>query len=63
MALAAEEAVEGLFDRIAEADLFGTLDPMLGAYAAEGTADEGFGDWCTRVGMDGLLSLLDAPAA
>ncbi len=52
-----------LFDRIAEADLFGTLDPMLGAYAAEGTADEGFGDWCTRVGMDGLLSLLDAPAA
>lgn len=44
-----------LFDRIAEAAVFGTLDPLLRDYAAEGQADEGFGDWCHRIGMEGLL--------
>ena len=44
-----------LFDRIAEAAVFETLDPLLRDYAAEGQPGEGFGDWCNRTGLEGLL--------
>ena len=46
-----------LHDRVAEADVVPVLDTLLGAYAAEGEAGEGFGDWCTRRGTEALQAL------
>ncbi len=50
-----------LLDRVADEAVVPSLDVLLGAYAAEGEAAEGFGDWCTRRGEAALLRLL-APA-
>ena len=46
-----------LLDRVKQADVVPTLDRLFGVYAAEGIDDEGFGDWCTRVGADRLLGI------
>lgn len=47
-----------LLDRVREADVVPTLDTLLGMYAADGAAGEGFGDWCTRMGAERLLTFL-----
>ncbi len=48
-----------LLDRVRQGDVVPTLDILFGAYAAGSTGEEGFGDWCTRVGADGLHEILD----
>ncbi len=41
------------------ADAIGaTLEPLFGAWVAGRTPDEGFGNWCTRTGVDALLAAL-----
>lgn len=40
-----------LFDKIAEAEIAATLSPLFARFAAEKNANEGFGDFCHRVGI------------
>ena len=47
-----------LTEKVPEAAIADTLDPLLGAFAQERLAGEGFGDWCHRQGMDKLATLL-----
>jgi sulfite reductase (ferredoxin) len=47
-----------LLEKVEAAEVVPTLAPLLGAWAEHGTVDEGFGDYCTRVGLDGLLAML-----
>ena len=47
-----------LLEKVAAAEVVPTLAPLLAAWAAQGTTGEGFGDYCTRVGLDGLLAML-----
>ncbi|HYD31498.1 MAG TPA: NADPH-dependent assimilatory sulfite reductase hemoprotein subunit [Azospirillaceae bacterium] len=46
-----------LFDRVAEADLAATLEPLFAAFARDRKGGEGFGDFCHRVGIDRLKEL------
>jgi len=47
-----------LTEKVPEAAIADTLDPLLGAFAQERLPGEGFGDWCHRQGMDKLATLL-----
>jgi sulfite reductase (ferredoxin) len=47
-----------LTEKVPEAAIADTLDPLLGAFAQERQAGEGFGDWCHRQGIDRLATLL-----
>ena len=38
-----------------------TLRKLLDRYKADRSADEGFGDWCTRQGVESLCGLLGVP--
>lgn len=49
-----------LLDRVAEAAVAATLDPLFALFAAERRHGEGFGDFCHRVGKDRLLGALAA---
>ena len=40
-----------LFDKVAEADIAQTLSPLFVRFAAEKNVNEGFGDFCHRVGI------------
>ncbi len=50
-----------LLDRVAEADVAGTLEPLFARFAAERAVGEGFGDFCHRVGKEQLLAGLATP--
>jgi sulfite reductase (ferredoxin) len=41
-----------VFDKVPEAEIPAALDPMFALYAANKNAGEGFGDFCTRYGID-----------
>ncbi|ABI61807.1 NADPH-dependent assimilatory sulfite reductase hemoprotein subunit [Granulibacter bethesdensis] len=49
-----------LLDRIKEEQIEPTLDRLFAAFARDRQAEEGFGDFCTRVGAEALLQLLPA---
>ncbi len=44
-------------DRVKVTDLAATFDPILSAFATDRDGDETFGDFCARIGRDGLLAL------
>ena len=46
-----------LREKVPFAAIGDTLEPLFGAWVAGRTPDEGFGNWCNRVGMDSLLAL------
>jgi sulfite reductase (ferredoxin) len=47
-----------LTEKVPEAAIADTLDPLLGAFAQDRQPGEGFGDWCHRQGNDKLATLL-----
>jgi sulfite reductase (ferredoxin) len=49
-----------LLDKVTEAAVPETLDPLFRLFAAERAAGEGFGDFCQRVGRDRLLETVAA---
>lgn len=44
-------------ERVPEAELGAKFAPLFEAWATQGLADEGFGEFCTRVGRDALLAM------
>jgi sulfite reductase (ferredoxin) len=50
-----------LLERIAEAEVGNTLEPLFALFAAERAAGEGFGDFCHRLGKERLLATLATP--
>ncbi|HYC12961.1 MAG TPA: NADPH-dependent assimilatory sulfite reductase hemoprotein subunit, partial [Stellaceae bacterium] len=50
-----------LLDRVAEADVASSLEPLFADFAANRHPNEGFGDYCHRLGKERLLAAL-APA-
>jgi sulfite reductase (ferredoxin) len=52
-----------LLERVPEEAIGEALEPLFAAFATERGAGEGFGDWCSRRGLDGLLGLLPTAAA
>ncbi|HSK40672.1 MAG TPA: NADPH-dependent assimilatory sulfite reductase hemoprotein subunit [Arenibaculum sp.] len=52
-----------LLDRVAEAKIPETLEPMFAAFARDRQANEGFGDFCNRLGPDRLTELVTVPLA
>ena len=49
-----------LIEKLPMAAIGATLDPLLAAFANQRQGDEGFGDFCTRMGPDRLLPMLPA---
>jgi sulfite reductase (ferredoxin) len=49
-----------LLEKVAHANVISLFDPLFAAWASEGEAGEGFGDFCHRLGPDRLLSLQPA---
>ena len=47
-----------LLDRVAEAEVAGTLEPLFALFASERRPGEGFGDFCQRVGKARLIDAL-----
>jgi len=47
-----------LLDRVAEADVAASLEPLFARFAAERALNEGFGDYCQRMGKEQLLAAL-----
>jgi sulfite reductase beta subunit-like hemoprotein len=52
-----------LLERVPMVGIGATLDPLFAAFAAHRTGDEGFGDFCTRMGLPALLALLPSSQA
>ena len=50
-------------DKVAQADVGATLEPLFAAWARARSAGEGFGDYCTRIGQGAARDLLSAPLA
>jgi sulfite reductase beta subunit-like hemoprotein len=50
-----------LVERIPEAEVATALEPLFALFAAERQANEGFGDFCHRVGVDRLRDVLRIP--
>jgi sulfite reductase (ferredoxin) len=46
-----------LLEKVPHAAVISSFDPLFAAWAKDGAAGEGFGDFCFRLGMDGLLAL------
>ncbi|HUK08446.1 MAG TPA: NADPH-dependent assimilatory sulfite reductase hemoprotein subunit [Stellaceae bacterium] len=49
-----------LLDRVAEAEIGATLEPLFRRFSMERHPDEGFGDFCHRQGKEQLLSTLSS---
>ncbi len=47
-----------LLERVKFAELGATLEPLVAAWSRQREGDEGFGDFCTRMGLPALLGLL-----
>jgi sulfite reductase (ferredoxin) len=52
-----------LLEKAPMAAIGATLDPLFAAFAADRMGDEGFGDFCTRMGLSALLALLPSRQA
>ena len=52
-----------LLDKVAEAEVANTLDPLFAAFAAGRKRREGFGDFCHRLGAERLTALIDQARA
>ncbi len=52
-----------LLEKVPMIAIGATLDPLFAAFAADRTGDEGFGDFCTRMGLSALLALLPSRQA
>jgi sulfite reductase beta subunit-like hemoprotein len=52
-----------LADKVPQATIAATLEPVLAAWARDRLAGEGFGDFCTRIGQDAARALLAARVA
>ena len=50
-----------LHERVRQAEIADRLEPLFAAFASSRRGDEGFGDFCYRLGRDALLAL--SPAA
>ena len=46
-----------LREKVPHAEVISGFDPLFAAWAASGLSGEGFGDFCSRMGADALLSL------
>jgi sulfite reductase (ferredoxin) len=46
-----------LLEKVSHAAVISSFDPLFAAWAKDGLPEEGFGDYCTRAGMDALLAL------
>jgi sulfite reductase (ferredoxin) len=44
-----------LLEKVPHAEVISSFDPLFARWAAQGLDAEGFGDFCTRIGKDGLL--------
>ena len=47
-----------LREKVPHAEVISGFDPLFASWAANGLPNEGFGDFCNRMGLDALLSLL-----
>ena len=47
-----------LLEKVAHAEVISLFDPLFAAWARDGSAGEGFGDYCFRVGREGLVGLM-----
>ncbi|BDG70542.1 sulfite reductase subunit beta [Roseomonas fluvialis] len=52
-----------LADKVPQAAIAATLEPVVAAWARDRQAGEGFGDFCTRIGADAARALLAARVA
>jgi sulfite reductase (ferredoxin) len=44
-----------LLEKVPHAEVISSFDPLFARWSSEGLPGEGFGDFCTRIGKDGLL--------
>ena len=51
-----------LAERVKFAELAPTLEPLVAAWATAREGDEGFGDFCTRMGQPAVTALLPGVA-
>jgi sulfite reductase (ferredoxin) len=49
-----------LLEKVPHAEVISSFGPLFAAWAAQGEAGEGFGDFCTRLGREALVALLPA---
>jgi sulfite reductase (ferredoxin) len=49
-----------LLEKVPHVAVISSFDPLFAAWARDGQAGEGFGDFCFRVGSDALIGFLDA---
>jgi sulfite reductase (ferredoxin) len=49
-----------LLEKVPHAAVISSFDPLFAAWARDGLPSEGFGDFCTRLGMDALLAFAGA---
>jgi sulfite reductase (ferredoxin) len=49
---------ERIADKVLEADIAATLQPLLAGWSQDRAAGEGFGDWCRRTGVPALQAML-----
>jgi sulfite reductase (ferredoxin) len=53
---------ERIADKVLEADIAATLQPLLAGWSRDRAAGEGFGDWCRRTGVPALQAMLPSAA-
>ncbi len=51
---------EKILEKVPHAEVISSFDPLFAAWSQSSRAEEGFGDFCHRLGHDGLLALLPA---
>jgi len=52
-----------ILEKVPHAAVISSFEPLLAAWAREGAAGEGFGDFCARIGIEGVTGLLEASRA
>jgi sulfite reductase (ferredoxin) len=52
-----------LLERVKQADIARQLEPVFAAFAADRYPDEGFGDFCYRLGPTALIELIETRAS
>ena len=52
-----------LLEKVPHAAVISSFDPLFGAWSSQGLPDEGFGDFCHRIGSEALLELGGLPVA
>lgn len=50
-----------ILEKVPHEAVISSFDPWFAAWARDGAADEGFGDFCHRLGAEALLALRDTP--